>query len=368
VDYEKLVRDYGSSPITPELIKRMEVLTGKPAHPWLRRGIFFSHRDLKMILDLYEKGEKFYIYTGRGPSSDALHMGHMLPFMFTQWLQEVFDCPLVIQLTDDEKFLWKDISLKDCTKFGRANAMDIIACGFKPEKTFIFCDSDYIGEMYPTICEIQKRVTFNQARGIFGFDNSSNIGKVAFPAIQAAPSFSRAFRVPLRGAPNMPCLIPCAIDQDPYFRMTRDVAPRMKLRKPALMHCKFFPSLLGQDTKMSASAANTAVYTTDTPKQIKKKINKHAFSGGRETAEEQRIHGANLDVDISYQWLRFFLFDDEELEQIGRKYASGEMLTGEVKARLIQVLTEITQAHQKRRAEVTEEILDQFFKVRPLDI
>ena len=102
------------------------------------------------------------------------------------------------------------------------------------------------------------------------------------------------------------------------------------------MHCKFFPSLRGKDTKMSASAANTAVYTTDTPKQIKKKINKHAFSGGRETAEEQRKYGANLEVDISYQWLRFFLFDDAELESIGEKYANGTMLTGEVKARLIR--------------------------------
>jgi tryptophanyl-tRNA synthetase len=27
--------------------------------------------------------------------------------MMTQWLQEAFDVPLVIQMTDDEKFLWK---------------------------------------------------------------------------------------------------------------------------------------------------------------------------------------------------------------------------------------------------------------------
>jgi len=25
----------------------MESLTGKKAHPWLRRGMFFSHRDLE---------------------------------------------------------------------------------------------------------------------------------------------------------------------------------------------------------------------------------------------------------------------------------------------------------------------------------
>lgn len=35
-------------------------------------------------MDQYEKGEKFYLYTGRGPSSEALHLGHLIPFMFTK--------------------------------------------------------------------------------------------------------------------------------------------------------------------------------------------------------------------------------------------------------------------------------------------
>lgn len=43
----------------------------------------------------------------QGPSSEALHLGHLIPFMFTQWLQEVFNVPLVIQITDDEKRLWR---------------------------------------------------------------------------------------------------------------------------------------------------------------------------------------------------------------------------------------------------------------------
>lgn len=41
-------------------------------------------RDLNDILDAYEKGDKFYLYTGRGPSSEALHLGHLIPFMFTK--------------------------------------------------------------------------------------------------------------------------------------------------------------------------------------------------------------------------------------------------------------------------------------------
>ena len=43
----------------------------------------------------------------QGPSSEALHLGHLIPFMFTKWLQDAFKAPLVIQLTDDEKFLWR---------------------------------------------------------------------------------------------------------------------------------------------------------------------------------------------------------------------------------------------------------------------
>ena len=58
-------------------------------------------------MDAYENRKPFYLYTGRGPSADALHMGHCVPFIFTQWLQRVFDVPLVIQITDDEKYIYK---------------------------------------------------------------------------------------------------------------------------------------------------------------------------------------------------------------------------------------------------------------------
>jgi tryptophanyl-tRNA synthetase len=115
IDYDKLINSFGCHKITPELIARMERLTGKRAHRYLRRGIFFSHRDLEHLLDLYEKGQKFYLYTGRGASSEALHLGHLISFHFTKWLQDVFDCPLVIQLTDDEKFLFKqNLTLDEC--------------------------------------------------------------------------------------------------------------------------------------------------------------------------------------------------------------------------------------------------------------
>ena len=74
---------------------------------------------------------------------------------------------------------------------------------------------------------VEKCVNYNQVKNIFGFTDSDCIGKVSFPAIQAAPSFSSSFPFIFNGRKDIPCLIPCAIDQDPYFRMTRDVAPRL---------------------------------------------------------------------------------------------------------------------------------------------
>lgn len=113
-----------------------------------------------------------------------------------QLFQDTFDVPLVIQLTDDEKFFWKDLTMDEVHRLAVSNAKDIIAIGFDIKKTFIFADTDYIGqspEFYRTVCRIQKCVTFNQARGIFGFSDGDCIGKIGFPAIQAAPSFSIAF-------------------------------------------------------------------------------------------------------------------------------------------------------------------------------
>ena len=84
VDYNKLVKQFGATPITPSLLERFERVTGRRPHRFLRRGIVFSHRDLEKILDRHEKGLAFYLYTGRGPSSGSLHVGHAIPFEFTK--------------------------------------------------------------------------------------------------------------------------------------------------------------------------------------------------------------------------------------------------------------------------------------------
>lgn len=366
IDYNKLIKDFGSQEIDHAMIDRIEKLTGHRAHRFLRRGIFFSHREMNRILDLYEKGTPFYLYTGRGPSSSALHLGHLVPFLFTLWLQKVFNVPLVIQMTDDEKFLWQNKKLAETYRLGRENAKDIIACGYDVSKTFLFSDLEYMGTMYPNIIKIQKTFTYNQVRATFGFTESDHCGKYAFPAVQAAPSFSNTFPEIFGHSTKIPCLIPCAIDQDPYFRLTRDCAPKLKYIKPALIHSKFFPALQGAKSKMSASNETSSIFLTDTPKQIAKKINKYAFSGGGETLEEHKKNGGNCDIDVPYQWLRFFFEDDDELERIRKEYSKGIMMSGEIKKVLIDVLTPLVLHHQAARKLVTEEMVTTFMTPRKL--
>lgn len=365
IDYDKLVAQFGTRRIEPELLARFEKLTGHKPHPLLRRGMFFSHRELDKILDRYEQGKPFFLYTGRGPSSDTVHIGHMIPFVFTKWLQDVFNIPLVIQLTDDEKFLFKhELKAEQTREFSHSNARDIIAVGFDFKKTFIFSDFDYVGgAFYRNVVKISRQISFNQAKATFGFNDSDNIGKIHFCSVQAAPSFSNSFPNIFGETSNIPCLIPCAIDQDPYFRLTRDVAVKLKYPKPALIHSRFFPALQGPQTKMSASDPNSSIFMNDTPNQIKNKINKHGFSGGRETEEEHRKYGGDTEVDVAYQYLSFFLDDDEELARIGEDYRAGRLLTGQLKARCIQVLQDFVKDFQARKAKVTDADVHAFMDV-----
>src|SRR5438046_2707673 len=313
IDYDRLITQFGTERITPELLGRLRRLAGD-LHPMLRRGVFYSHRDLNGILDRFEKGDKFALYTGRGPSS-GIHIGHMLPWFFTKWLQEKFRAMLYFQMTDDEKFLFKDFDkLDEATKVGYDNILDIIAMGFDPKLTRIFLDTEYIRHLYPIAVEVAKRITFSTTQAVFGFENSNNIGEIFYTSIQAAP---------------------------------------------ALIHNKLLPSLLGPTGKMSASIPESSIFTTDTEAQAQKKI-MNAFTGGRATVEEQRRLGANPYIcSIFAQYNYIFEPDDGHLAEVERTCKSGERLCGDCKTELWSKVRTWLIAHHAAREKAKDRI-DQF--------
>ncbi|KAH8820280.1 tryptophanyl-tRNA synthetase [Xylogone sp. PMI_703] len=302
IDYNKLVDQFGTNLIDEALLERFCRITGKEVHRFLRRQI--------TILDRYEKKQPFFLYTGRGPSSEDI--GHVTPFELIRWLLDVFDTLLIIMLIDGNP---------DYEHYTCENAKDIIVTSLDLDRTFIFWIIVISGDFYRNVIQISKvYMTFN-------FTSSTNIGKVYFPAIQAASSFVNSF--------------PEVFGSD--------------LRTATITHSfKFLNTLQGPGSKMSAFIDPSAIKVTDSPKQILKKM-KGTFSEGKETVEEHCEKRNDPEVDVSYQYLRSFLEDDEELKQIRQDYRSGKLLTNEIKQRYADKLTKYYTAFQERRAKITEE-------------
>lgn len=360
VDYGKLVEKFGTQQISQELLQKINRMTGE-VHPMLKLGYFFSHRDFDWVLDKKEKGEDFYLYTGRGPSG-MVHMGHIMPWMFTKYLQDKFGSNLLFQLTDDEKFLYsQERTREQIERYTYENILDIIAVGFNPKRTKIIVDTKHIHHLYPIANEIAKRITFSTARAVFGFTNSTNIGMIGFPPVQAAPCFLPSA---MEGKP-VPVLIPAAIDQDPYWRMTRDVADRMGYYKPAQIHSKFLPGL-GMLGKMSSSKPETAIFTSDDPEMVDKKIST-AFTGGQPTVALQRALGANALGCPVFWYLRYFFDTEKQSDERMLRCKSGNLLCGECKSDLSKATKPFIIEFKKRR-EKAKDVVEKFmFDGKPFE-
>ncbi len=350
IDYDLLMKKFGTSPIDEALLDRLSGYGD--LHPMLKRGIFYTHRDMLWLLNEYDKGNRFTIYTGRGPSGNT-HLGHLMPWMFNKWMQDTFGVNMIFQMTNDEKFLFKDLTLEDTTSMAYQNALDFIALGFDPKKTKIIVNTKNIDKLYPVALSVAKKITFSTAKAVFGFDNSTNIGSIFFTAMQSAPAFLPS----VDAGKQVPVVIPCGIDQDPHFRVCRDVAPGLGFPKPSLICCKMMPGLSGGD-KMSSSDENATIYTTDTPKQVKKKVGR-AFTGGCVSVEEQREKGGNPEVCAVFKY-NYFMFEhsDEELNELARKCRNGEILCGECKMCLTQKINVFLEEHQDKREKAKDVIAD----------
>lgn len=405
VDYDEALKQFGVELLSEELIARWDSLMHRAnkniaIHPWVRRGLFFSHRRFNEILDAYESylNEKetnpdatcpIFVYTGRGPSSEAMHLGHLIPFIFTKYLQDAFDCNVVIQISDDEKFYFKDMSFKTAYDLGFKNSRDIIAIGFDPKKTFIFSNHDYrfsCREYENLVTEMRKCTTFHVLQKIFGFDDQANSGMIDWPIYQSAAGFYQAYPH-LFKKPAL-CLVAYAIDQDPYFRLSHTISNNMNKRgkgkkplhpfghtfSPCSIIGKFIPPLTfnkngGQSQerstgKMSSSiSSDSTIFLTDTEKVIRKKINKYAFSGskGNGTLEEHRKYGGDVESDIPCQYLKFFELDEAKLQNIYCKFTNGELTCGETKKILADKVVEIVKMHQEKLSKITDEDVIMFY-------
>jgi len=355
IDYDLLAERFGTTAIDEKLLSRFKRYG--ELHMMLRRGIFYSHRDMNIIFDEYEKNNKFFLYTGRGPSGNT-HLGHIMPWIFNKWMQDTFGVDMYFQLTDDEKFLFKhEATLQETKRLAYENALDFIALGFDTKRTKIILDTENIRTMYPIALKVAKKINLSTAKAVFGFDNTTNIGSLFYTSMQSVPAFMPS---EIAGR-NIPCLIPCGIDQDPHFRACRDVASSLGYMKPCQIYCKMFPGLSGAD-KMSSSDPMATIYTTDNAKEVKKKIGR-AFTGGCVSVEEQRAKGGNPEVCAVFKY-NYYLFepDDNKLNELTVRCRKGEILCGECKVALTEKINSFLESHQKKREKAKDVINEMTFE------
>ena len=372
IDYNKMIEQFGVKEIDLSIISKIEKIAEEKnmeIHPWIKREIFFAHRDLDIFIDAYLRGEEVYLYTGRGPSSDSMHLGHYIPFAFTKWLQDLFDCILIIQISDEEKYAFKDelTNLEEVIKLGYENSKDIISFGFNPKKTFIF--SNYLFRLnnpdYEKIAfEMKVRTRAKEINNIFGFNknNKATIAWYDWPIYQCLPAYYQAFPKIF----NKPayCLVPYAIDQDPYFRLARDLAVDMNFIKPCSIMSKFLPPLIGFDGKMSSSIGkDSTIFLDDDKIKIFEKIKKYAFSGskGNGTLKDHRKYGGDIEKDISYIYLTYFNYDNNLMEEITKNFKTGEMSCSEIKKIASEFISKIINEHKKQRSKINDDIVSKFY-------
>jgi tryptophanyl-tRNA synthetase len=348
VDYDKLREQFGAQPLTAQLLAKLHQAAGADLHPLLSRGIYYSHRDLGALLDGFANGKPFFVYSGRGPSG-PLHTSHLVPFDLCAWLQRRLGVPMYLQITDDEKFWARSgLTREETAQWGMENLYDILALGFDPKRTHTFFDSRSIAALYPLAIRVARKIPYSTVKAVFGFEPSANIGLVFFTALQTVPAFWPSWAE----GRSVPCLIPCGIDQDPHFRVTRDIAEGLGYPKPALLHSRMVPGLLGEAAmSTTGNAADNALFLNDPPKVVEKKV-RNAFTGGRATVEEQRRLGATPEIcSVWALWRTRFAPGKDEFDRITADCRSGALLCGDCKGMLIERVQGFMREHAHRKSE-----------------
>jgi tryptophanyl-tRNA synthetase len=265
-------------------------------------------------------------------------------------------------VADTEAYNTRGEPLRDLRKTAiEEYLLNYIALGLKPKNCSFYFQSDRSRDAkkanayYRLIGMLPKRVTFNEMGAIYG---ELTPGKIMSVFTQVADILHPQLEE--FGGPR-PVLVPVGVDQDPHIRLTRDLADRFTRNRdfsfvlPSSTYHEFMKGLKGG--KMSSSDPMSYIALTDTPEQVKEKVMKYAFSGGRGSVKEHREKGGIPEIDVSYQML-YMLFepDDSRIRQIRDDYMSGKMLTGELKQILIEKLQKFLAGHKEKREKAKDKV------------
>ncbi len=332
-----LIKQFGLSTFTDAERKHFDNVL-------FRRGIVIAHRDFKLVEERIKQKKPFIQMTGVA-CSGPMHIGHKVDvdlFLYFKSLGAksyfgVADIDGYVSRPDE-----KVGSLEKAKEIAVDNIADVLALGV--DEKDIYVQSRKEQRYYEFTFELTKKFTFNTLFAIYGDDYSP--GKNSANMLQYSDILHKQLK---EFDGPMPSLTGIGVDQDPHARAVRDVATKLPygLVPPSFIYFSFQPSLqLGK--KMSSSDPASTIMLTDSPEEVKKKI-ANAYSGGKDTLAEHRKLGGNPDVDRAYQILRYHHPDDRLVEEVYRKFRSGEMASGELKKITTDFVSDYLKKHQEKR-------------------
>lgn len=346
-DYAGLAREFGIEPFE-KLLPRIP-----GPHYLMRRKIIFGHRDFGRVLKAMLAGERFAVMTGLMPSG-RMHLGHKLVIDELIWYQkrgaEIFLC-----VADMEAYSARGIPFERAKRFAVEEYLsNYAALGLDLKRCHVYFQSrsDAVRQL---AYKLAKKVNFSEMKAIYGFAGESNIAHIFYPMIDVAdilhPQLSEF------GGPR-PTVVPVGVDQDPHLRLARDVATRFEKTfgfvPPSSTYHRLMRGLMGG--KMASSRPETAIFLTDPPEEITRKI-RDAFTGGQPTAVKQRKLGGDPDKCVIYELCKYHLMpDDKELLELREACESGEIICGECKSRMMERLTKFLKEHQAKRKRVLAKV------------
>jgi tryptophanyl-tRNA synthetase len=297
----------------------------------IRRRVFFAQRNLQAIFGYSvaattattKGGPPFYVFTGRGPSSASLHFGHLVPFLMVRHLQRTFQCPVVVQMADDEKFF------QGKPTFVPGNVREIAPFVQGP-RTRILVNSQLDWTQHDFIRRVQRELRLKDIKRHFGYTDEHCLGLYAYVATQIFPCFPQCIFGDGQQGDNLNCLVVAGFDQFPYFSLAHRVHRQLKTRHTVgLLYSDLLPALKGPNSKASSSRPETAIFVSDSDELIRRKM-RGAFSSHH-----------HPDHDIAMCYIRVFLEDDKEYEDLRGKYHSGLLTSLQLKDYCAQLLINV---------------------------
>jgi tryptophanyl-tRNA synthetase len=338
-DYGRLLSEFGIEPIG-SLLSRFK----KPS-PHLSRGIDFGHRDLGRIADAVDNNRPYAVMSGIKPTGN-FHLGtkmtadDMVYFQSLSKKGTVFYC-----IADVEAYADNGLSFGATAKIALKNVADILALGLDPDRAVVYLQSEEMRVMRLATV-FSRGVTNNALKAIYG---ERPIGLYMSALVQAGDILMP--QLPELGGPK-PVLVPVGADQDPHIRLTRDLAARFRdeyaFIPPSSVYHRLMLSLTG-DQKMSKRSEDSLLTLEDSQAAASRKV-LTAFTGGRDTVEEQRRLGGRADICPIFDLYRFhFAKNDEHVDRVYHECTKGIRLCGECKQEANGLVKEFMSEHRRRR-------------------